>query len=144
MYKCEGCQREISKEFFDSIKESNGGVQPPCKECGGTFWLVERKMETKKDSKDAILFVCEHCRKKITEEKNQHPRGVCYECGDEPLCDDCLIPLRKVSVCKRCIDKAYPKKVEIIASTKSGNDDVKDINKESASEEQYSDKSKFD
>jgi hypothetical protein len=68
---------------------------------------------------------CEHCKNKLTDRDGEGNGWKCEACGTEPLCDNCCVGLgddgqggTNLTICKKCIDEAYPRKETIVEKIK--------------------------
>lgn len=53
---------------------------------------------------------CENCGKIFKEDEDQY---TCDECKSDYICKTCIVnKLENVNICKECVDKAYPRKIE--------------------------------
>lgn len=61
---------------------------------------------------DYEVIECDHCHNEV---KGNTDTYSCDECNDNTICEDCIIKdLDNVSVCKQCVDRAYPRKADYI------------------------------
>jgi methionyl-tRNA synthetase len=87
---CDDCNRKVtmSQEKFEEKDDWY------CKECNGIM---------SEEDKDERCFNC----KKTSDDLNE-----CAECG-EYVCEECIIQFDSAdNICRKCIDKFYPRKVE--------------------------------
>ena len=77
--------------------------------------------EEEEEQEEEDVATCEDCGKKLTDDDNEGTGWCCEGCDKEPLCDDCCVSLgddgednTTLVVCKKCIDKAYPRKETIV------------------------------
>lgn len=96
---CQDCDREVEvPDYWD--------ITATCTKCGGRF--IQFKDSNKKIEPED-KFTCIRCNRIVRQNEQKHNSGCCDECEDEPLCDDCLVMFGKVDVCKKCVDKVYPR-----------------------------------
>lgn len=70
-------------------------------DCGGSFAILNS------DDDEYEPTECDHCKKECVAGEYE-----CDEC-DEVVCRECIImELENVTICKKCVDKAYPRKIE--------------------------------
>lgn len=94
--QCNDCKRKVE---IDADKKT-----PPwtCKECGGVMDLIEKSDEEELNYND--------------EDEEDSETIECDECGNEfnlDLNEIIEFENSEVCICKPCIDKLYPRKVEI-------------------------------
>lgn len=94
--RCQDCGKVIDKS--KKYAEEND-----C-DCGGS-WAV---LNSEDDCYEP--FECAHCKRDIRS-VGEGEEYTCDECGDE-VCDDCMVGFENAQICKQCIDKAYPRKIE--------------------------------
>jgi len=109
--RCQNCGRivEVEKDW---------DTNATCDECAGEFAEVDSERDTyfpkeskEDESESNTNFYCKHCKNHITKEQ-KNPSDECDECGDSPLCDNCFVKLKEVSICKKCINKVYPREIK--------------------------------
>ena len=106
-----------SVEFFSSQSNSVGFMFAAVvlgmalvffiKSIAGFRSVFDFDYDDEDDSDDDIGetdFYCEQCKKHITK-KQKHNDGCCDECGDDPLCDNCLTMSNNINICKKCFNK---------------------------------------
>lgn len=94
-----------------------------CQDCGKTYEGKKTDIENKEcdcggsyevkgsDEDSYEPNQCDQCKKDIANSDSYS----CDECGDSNLCESCIITkLESVSVCKSCVDKAYPREGKTI------------------------------
>jgi hypothetical protein len=87
----------------------------------------EIEIETEEDDHKVT---CPKCQKKIYE-ADAHQ---CDECGEDNICRDCMVDFEKLSVCKECVDHAYPRKIEKVVYTVPSLTEIKPFNPEEKTE----------
>lgn len=93
--RCQDCGSVIDGTTKD-IDESE------C-ECGGSYALLNSEDVSCEQNK------CSHCTNNI----GNYETYECEECGDSNICEECMVmELKNVNICKKCVDKAYHRKIE--------------------------------
>lgn len=125
-YKCEDCGRVITDEKFISVRDSDefSGEDPPCIECGGTFKKITKAQAEKEEVEEDEES--EEEEEESEEEEDEDEDNLCSICGRTELTEensvewteennigDVFENYETLSICKKCIDKVYPRRIEV-------------------------------
>lgn len=87
----------------ETIEGKKSDVDDSSCDCGGSYAIMGSEDDEYEPN------TCPNCKKEI---KGDDETFSCDECGED-VCEDCYIEdLESVSVCKKCIDEAYPRPQE--------------------------------
>jgi hypothetical protein len=93
--RCQDCGRTVETEKDKDISKLE------CKECRGDMALLNSDDDTYKDDNE--------------DEEESEEVFECEECGEVYSSEEDLIffKYQEIYICKKCIDKAYPRKIEV-------------------------------
>ena len=94
--RCQDCGRTTEGKKSDVDETS-------CTECDGSFAVKGSEDDSYETTK------CDKCGKEIPGDVDTFS---CDECEDDTICQDCIIEFSNTNLCKKCIDKEYPRRLE--------------------------------
>lgn len=99
--QCDDCDKIIT------VDESKWSGEETHENCGGEFTELDNEEESSRD-----IEICIRCKRKV--DTNKEDMLCCGECDDE-ICNRCGVEFEGLGyeLCKKCIDKVYPRKTEV-------------------------------